>query len=300
MINIYVNPNRVEDYPKRGGVREHLVQLTKHLSKSSKVQLLPYRAVQMAQIQHVEATFAPVGNMLMAYCTHGGFLPIPLMSVRRNLQRADIIISVADWVANRFFKELAYKTVTIPNGVDLSEFENLPASGIEPGYVLYGKESPYFFEDFVRLALALPSQHFVTTAWPVRHPIPGNVTYVGLQTREKMKSIIKDAGLLLLTGSEVCPISLLEAWAASTPVLAKAIDGNVELMRPYVPENTEIIGGMLYSSVREAIGFIGNILHNRESYAKQGIARVESHYQWKDLVGRYENVYETMLERITA
>lgn len=295
MINVYMIPNRVEDYPKRGGVREHLTQLSKHLRLSSKVQIMPYRALQAAHIQHVEATYTPAAAYLpVVYVCHGGFIPSPIPSVMRNLKRASIIITVADWLIKRFAPAVLYKTVTIPNGVDLSEFADLPPSGYEPGYVLYGKEWPYYFEDFARLCTAMPNQRFLTTAWPVGGTVPPNVTFIGLQTSAKMKAIIKDAGMVLLTGSEVCPTLMLEAWAAGTPVLAKAIDGNVELMRPY--EHDETIGGMLYGGVAEAADYVNVILRHRNLLGEQGRSRVTSHHQWQNLVKLYESVYEQVLE----
>lgn len=297
MINVYLNPNREEDFPRSGGVREHLIQLKKFLSTSDKVQLLPYRAAPIAHIQHVEATYAAViPNIPMIFTCHGGFLPAPVPAVIRNIQQADFITCVAQWVVDKFIpEEHWHKIAIIPNGADLAEFDDLPPSGLEPGYVLYGKDWQYYFEDFIQLTARLPQQRFVTVFWPTGQAIPSNVTYIGSQPRERMKSVIKDAGLLLLTGSEVNPIMLLEAWAAGTPVLAKNIDGSKEVMQPFLPDSSDIIGGMLYNSVREAAAFINYVLSDRDHLGLQGYNRVVEYYRWEDLIEKYEQVYETIL-----
>lgn len=295
-MNVYMIPYREEDFPRSGGVRTHLIQLKRWLPTVEGVELLPYRAAPIAHLQHVEATYTPMPNLPLVYVTHGGFLPQPSPIVIRNLRRADFIISVADWLVERFFKPLAYKTAVIPNGVDLAEFDDLPPSGLEPGYVLYGKDWGYFLEDFMQLVQAMPHQRFVTVFWPDGMAIPPNVHYVGTQSPAKMKAIIKDAGMLLITGSEVCPIMLLEAWAARTPVLARAIDGNVELMRPFWPDSEDVIGGVLYMTPRNAVKAIPYILNERDRLGEEGRERVEALYQWKDLVGRYKTVYESVVK----
>lgn len=290
-----MHPNRIEDYPASGGVREHIIQLRKQLELSTVVQLLPYRALQMAHIHHVEATYTPLTyNVPIVYVCHGGFVPYPLPVVVRNLRRATVVVTVADWVIKRFAPGVLHKTVVIPNGVDLTEFDNLSASDIEPGYVLYGKEWPYYFEDFVRLAEALPKQRFVTTAWPDTLELPANVIYAGKQSSKQMKALIKGAGLVLLTGSEVCPTLMLEAWAAGTPVLARAIDGNVELMQPY---NDGAIGGMLYNDVKEAEKLVPIVLQYNNLMGMIGRQHVEAHYQWKNLLKSYETVYDQLTEK---
>lgn len=293
MINLYLHPNREEDFPKSGGVREHIIQLKKYLARSEVINLLPYRALSIAQVQHIEATYSPVAyDTPVVYMNHGGFVPRVYPSVTRNLRLAAIIISVAKWLADTYFKEYAHKTVVIPNGIDLSEFDDLPPSGLEPGYILYAKEWLYYFEDFMRLTAMLPKLQFVTTVWPAIMPIPANVIVIGVQSSQAMKSIIKDAGMLLITGSEVCPTMLLEAWAARTPVLAKNQDGSRELMQL---TGGEIIGGLLYNSLKEAVLCMQYITANRSKLGEQGYQRVVGKYRWEDLIGKYEAVYQAVL-----
>lgn len=296
-INLYMNPYREEDFPRSGGVCTHLTQFKKHIATLEEINLLPFHAMHQADVQHIEATYMPVmHDKPMVYVCHGGFKPTISPIVTRNLYKADFIISVADWLSMQFFPQLQYKTATIPNGVDLAEFDDLPPSGLEPGYILYGKEWRYYFEDFVNIALGMPKQRFVTVYWPEDVELPSNVRYIGRQSPDTMKAIIKDAAMLLITGSEVCPIMLLEAWAAGTPVLARAIDGNVEIMRPFYPDSEEVIGGVLYTMVPHAIRSIPRIKEMRDVMGRQGRARVEEMYQWKNLIPRYLAAYHCVIE----
>ena len=41
---------------------------------------------------------------------HGGFLPSPIPVVIENLRQADVIVSVAQWVADEYFPNLSQKT----------------------------------------------------------------------------------------------------------------------------------------------------------------------------------------------
>jgi hypothetical protein len=150
-MNVYIAP-QPEEWPGKGGVQEHLRQLYHHLSEHPGVNLLTHPG---ADVIHVESSYqAPKPPDV--YVCHGGFIPNPIATVTRNLASAKVIVSVADWIAMQFFPQFLYKTVTIPNGVSLGEWQDLPPSGLEPGYVLYGKEWSYYPGDVVEAAMRLP------------------------------------------------------------------------------------------------------------------------------------------------
>lgn len=295
MIKVYFQP-QTQYYPERGGVRTHLVQLRKHLQ--SYVEFVNHP--NDADILHVESAY-PIPDLLhttgdyippafkikrCVYVCHGGFLPEPLPVVIDNLNRADVIVSVAQWMVDRFFKpEWAQKTVVIPNGIDLDDFKNLPSNNLEPGFILYAKEWEYYFEDFLNLVYQRQDWQFVTTIWPKDRPVPFNVKWIGLQSKDKILSILKKAGCLLLTGSEVCPTMLLEAWALGVPVVAKNIDGSKELM-------TSKFGFSLYNG--DIIPVIEQNLRKDLTIDSKGISEAQC-YQWKDLVKKYVEVYEKVL-----
>lgn len=283
-------------FPPRGGVREHLIQLYTQLEKAN-VQLV--RDPLQADILHVESSYpipmfratdpppASFKKKKIVYVCHGGFVPRALPEVIENLHRADKIISVAQWVADKFFApHWLKKTVVIPNGINPDDFKNLLQNSFQPGFVLYAKEWSYQFEDFQTLVKQRPDLNFVTVIWPENEPIPTNVIKVGLLSREQMKSLLAKAGCLVLTGSEVCPTMLLEAWYLGVPVVAKNIDGSKELMGAKFSRN-------LYTD--DLSSKIDFALANRLIVGARGHSEVLEKYLWPNLIDKYLEVYEQVL-----
>ena len=289
MIKLYIVP-QPGHFPERGGVREHLLQLYNAAANHPSIKLVTRE--DNADIVHVESSYKS-RDRVDTFCCHGGFLPDKIPSVLANLRDAKVIVSVAKWIADDFFPQYSNKTIVIPNGVKLDEWDNLPPSGLEPGYVLYAKEIEYWIKDFVQVVLSSPTMRFVTTVWPNALKVPKNLTVIGLQTHDAMKSIVKDAGCLLLTGPEVCPTMLLEAWACEVPVVANYLGGAKELLT--------CNGGLLYTKVEELRGCLTQCLShpNRELMGVAGRQQVEARYQWKDLFEQYVWVYENILEGTT-
>jgi glycosyltransferase involved in cell wall biosynthesis len=284
VIKLYLQP-QPSHFPERGGVREHLIQVHKQLQDKVEFVSNP----NDADILHVESAYPiPRTNkkLPVVHINHGGFIPSALPVVIDNLQRADKIISVAQWMVDKFFNDSwKKKTVVIPNGINEADFENLPSNNLEPGFILYAKEWNYYFEDFQNLVYQRPDIQFVTTVWSGTTPF--NVKYIGLTSREQMKSILSKAGCLLLTGSEVCPTMLLEAWYLKVPVVAKDIDGSRELMMPKFEFN-------LYSD--DLIPKIDFALTEGATIGSRGKVEVMQKYLWSDLIKRYLEVYEKVLE----
>jgi glycosyltransferase involved in cell wall biosynthesis len=247
----------------------------------------------MANVVHVESAYA--ANRVDLYVCHGGFVPEPIPSVLDNLKRAKVIVSVAQWIADQYFPQYAHKTVVIPNGIRLDDWAKVPASGLEPGYVLYAKEWVYGMNDFMVMAHRMPQQRFVTTVWPTEAgPAPSNVQVIGLQSRMAIRSILKDAACLMLPGTEVCPTMLLEAWACKTPVLAKfesgCDTGSAEIMLNN--DTPGIVGGVGYYTAE--IGTVEYVLEHSQELGEQGRVVVEEKYQWPKLFDQYVRLYEAI------
>jgi len=287
----------IEQFPTRGGVREHLRQLYKQMQNDDTVELVsnPYEA----DIYHVESSYTLPSNFPkkpMVYVCHGGFVPSPMLPVVSNLGRADMIISVADWIADKYFPQHAWKTVTIANGVDMTELEQYHRPTNPLGlinYLVYGKEGMYYFDDVIKFAKAVAGLQIIVTAEPdARFEKVSNIYFIGNQTFPTMMEILNQAGALLLTGSEVCPTMLLEAWTLKVPVIAWNADGNVEIMQPF--SDDRVIGGALYDSPSAEV--VNNVINNRQRLGEEGHERVEALYQWPDLWRKYKSVYARTLE----
>lgn len=294
MIKVHLIPS-MDKLPQRGGVREHLIQLHKQLLDHPDIKLV--KDPEQADLYHVESSwFVPNSPMYpkkpMVYVCHGGFVPSPIPTVMNNLHDATMIITVADWLASYYFPQYAGKTVHIPNGVDLKQLDDYqkPNQLGLTDYVLYGKEWDYHTQDLLDFAALNPTVRFVTTTLPGIEQLLPNMTYVGLQSHPRIISLLKHARCLLLTGSEVCPTMLLEAWAVGCPVIAKDLHGAAELMR--LQQDT-VVGGMLYN--RPSRGVVQSVADRREEFGRQGREQVELAYQWPQLIKKYVDVYKQVL-----
>lgn len=276
--------------PPRGGVAVHLKHLYKYLGREKSITLVSNP--NEADLLHVESSYAVPATFTrkkVIYVCHGGFVPKPLGVVVRNIRRADFIISVADWIVKRHFPDYDYKTIIIPNGVDLEEYEDTSQTS---GYLLYGKEYDHGFGDFYRLAISESRLKFVTTFRPGIALIPPNMNCIGLQNYNAMRGIIAKAGAVVLPGSEVCPMLLLEAWACGVPVIAKGVDGNLELMMP----GLEVIGGRVYNNTPGMYDAANQVMMNRDRLGSDGKDWVLTHYRWDYLIKQYLNLYKMVID----
>jgi hypothetical protein len=283
MLKVYVTPSQ-QNLPARGGVREHMIQLYKCINSDPEVEV---SSIIPGSILHAESSFYP-GYPPHVYACHGGFVPPPTMApVDKALRTAKVVVSVAQWMVQKYMQHCAKRTVCIPNGVDLAEWENIPPSGLEPGYVLYGKEGSYYFDKLVQLIIGLPHIRFVTTIWldNLGAP-PANVTVIGLKSREEIRPFINDAGCLLMVGPEVCPTMVLEAWACRVPIVASNVCGSAEL----VGASGE--GGVLYDTFSEAVNGILDCLAHRDELGKIGREKVEWRYQSKSIHAKFKRLWQ--------
>jgi glycosyltransferase involved in cell wall biosynthesis len=302
-MKVFIHP-QPNQYPKEGGVRTHLIGLGKALRNLSEVELVDYHPD--ADLFLVESSWEvplhQLRNKPMVYVCHGGFVP-PISSVQRNLAQADFIISVAQWIVDKYFPKLQHKTAVIPNGIHLEEFEQLPEIDIKAfngsGYILYGKHYPWYMDDLFEFARLCPDKKFLTVAPPPNgDSLPPNVYYIGKQSPVRIKAIMKQADALLMTGSEVNPIMLLEAWACRTPVIAKGIDGNEEVMRTAGNPVSPVLGGVLYDNPdRQKVDWVAD---RKDKLSSEGRAVVERRYQWPELVKMYKTVFERVLDKEMA
>jgi glycosyltransferase involved in cell wall biosynthesis len=292
-MRICVIPSK-QQLPSYGGVLEHMLQLYKCIANCNDIQLVD---CNHADVTHVESAYRSPDKVDVYVC-HGGFTPIPLQPVAYNLQRAAIIVSVAEWVARKYFPSMLNKTIVMPNGVDLSEWKDAGSFWLS-GYILYAKQYVYFMEDFCWLASQLPQIKFVTTVWPDRMAVPSNVHITGLQTKEEIRALLHRAKFLMLTGSEVCPTMVLEAWACGTPVLSKSGTGAEEFMHYGSPTGKPTVdGGILYDSRNDLLEAAQWLAANKEIQGRLGYNKVVKYYQWQDLFDeKYIPAYKAVVEK---
>ena len=119
-MKIYFNP-QPNLFPQKGGVRTHLEGLYNQLSNLVELVSTP----EQADILHVESAYSiPDIDKLSLYVCHGGFAPVPLSVVLSNLQKATKVVSVSKWIVDEYFPHFESKTIVIPNGVNLEDFQS--------------------------------------------------------------------------------------------------------------------------------------------------------------------------------
>lgn len=279
---VYHSPN-LNNLPRAGGVRQHIVHLLPALERQG-VRFTDW--VPEADVVHVQTSYrAPFFRKPDVWTCHGGFVP-PIPEVADNLREAKTVISVAQWVVDQYFPDRDVHV--IPNGVDVNEFENLLPSSLEPGYILWAKAflRPDW-EMFYQLAEANPDLRFVSTLFDDRRPALPNFKVIGVQSYEDMKSVMNDCSVYVSTGSEVCPIQVLEAWACRKPVLAWDGDGNAELLR----YQRFVVGGEVYTEFDEMQSGLQTLLANPHYQGNAGRWSAECDFDWDTIARRTVEVY---------
>jgi len=293
MRSILLVPSR-DKFPGMGGVREHLIQLAKCIERSNNFSL----GDSKGEILHVESSFRPHSKRRPdVYVCHGGFEPEPIPDVLRNMDEAKIVISVARWMVPTYMESVASKTVVIPNGVDLSEYSpNLMRStGMRPGYVLYPKTWSYHIEELFDIARLMPKTKFLTIAGVDMHAnVPRNVKSVGMQDKRNFKNLIRDASCVILTGPEVCPTIMLEAWAIGTPIVFHNYDRGAWELATWGHSHPICIGALPYTSTQRAVKAIEACSEGRGCFRLAGQQKVADFFQWSVLFRRYELAYEAI------
>lgn len=277
--------------PPNGGVRQHCEMLYKHLTALG-VEIA--RTDIEADVTHVQSAYATSGR-IDVYTCHGGFLPTPIYLVYQNLRKAKVIISVARWIVDRFFPEFAFKTVVIPNGVDLTEWEpsTLPhnALGLEPGYLLTKgyNAKPHDWLMVYEAARRNPHLKFVSLGCPIQASWLDNLLIVSTpRPHAEVKDLLNDCLAYISPSSEVNPVLVMEAWAARKPVLAYNIDGNREVI-----EETQSLGGFVYNTVGDLCDYIEGVKEFGKEAGAAGRETVEKFFDWRQLARQTLQIYET-------
>jgi len=115
------------------------------------------------------------------------------------------------------------------------------------------------------------------------------VEYIGSVGPDERNSLLGNAEALLhpIFFEEPFGLSIIEAMACGTPVIAF----NRGSMPELIPNNK---CGFLVENVKDAVEAVGNVGQiNRADCRKH----VEEHFTIEKMVGKYEKIYENVLEK---
>lgn len=215
-------------------------------------------------------------------------------AVITNLRYAHAITVPSPWVAQNLARDLRQLPTVVPHGIDLADWP-LPDRHEGPVFALWNKNrttdacSPAAVSE---LARRRPGRLFMTTHL---HETPSpNIEVIGTVPHATMRALVMASSVYLSTVKETFGIGILEAMAASKPILGWAYGGNVDLVQHGVNGYLATPGD--YDDL--AIGLDYCLTHqdvlgaNSRYLARQ--------YTWKHAVERVQLVYKQAIDRAQA
>jgi N-acetyl-alpha-D-glucosaminyl L-malate synthase BshA len=252
--------------------------------------------------------------------------------VKHTVENADAVTTVAHFLKDKAEKELGIEREieVIPNFIDIDDFKHLKGIRlmVESGCVSLRKEEEARairpdecillhvsnFRKVKRVVDLVDIMRIVVDHHPeARLAIAGdgptrieverkidaldlcnNVHLLGVKSN--IREIMCSADIFLLNSVlEGMPLVLLEAMACELPVVTTPAGGITELVRPgkdgYVTEGFEI---------EEYAGAIIQLIEDqklRKQLARAGRKRVEKEFNAKQIVDRYENLFDGLIEK---
>lgn len=220
--------------------------------------------------------------------------------------KADIRISVSEWLHEYLLSKYSIDTIVIPNGVDVSECDFadkdrfVKRHSLENFILFIGNMLPIKNPmSFIELAKRMPDKKFVMIGRNVEHEfverqfgitIPRNIVMLGeLSHRDSLDAIASCKVLVMTSMREGLPTTLLEAMALSKPVVAPAHTGC-----------KEVVGsgdcGFLYAP--NSINDLFDKTHlalTSEGIGEKARERVLSKYDWRLLAPKIDDIYESLM-----
>jgi glycosyltransferase involved in cell wall biosynthesis len=211
------------------------------------------------------------------------------------------------------------KIEIIPNGIDQSEYNNLPERGeFRRKYSISDDEKIILylgrihkikgldllvkaFSDLVkelnnvRLVIAGPDDGFLS---PLKKQIGDlkigdKILFTGpLYERDKLMAYVDANVYVLPSVYETFPVTVLEAWSCSTPVIVTDHCGIADFV-----SKVGCVVEYDKSKLRDAIIKILGDERSRERFGEKGRRLVGEEFNWSVTINQIEKMYEDMLQR---
>jgi glycosyltransferase involved in cell wall biosynthesis len=222
------------------------------------------------------------------------------------LSRVDGIVAPSGYLVD-VFREFGLKAVVVPNVVDLTQFHYRARSPLRPHLVCTRGFSTYYCVDVVVRAFAeVKKTHSearldLVGGGPLETDVRklvdelklSNVNFTGVASRGDIGKCYDDADIFINASRlDNMPVSIIEAFAAGTPVVTTSPESI-----PYLVDN-EVTG--LLSPVGNDQALAANVLRllsepaladqlARNAYAKS------SNYTWQAVRGQWVKVYRDLI-----
>jgi glycosyltransferase involved in cell wall biosynthesis len=233
-----------------------------------------------------------------------------LAGVKRHLERLFVLGFAYDGVISVNTEHLPLlepshdRVAAIPNGVDLDRFD-LDRER-EPGRILFlGRLAPKkrvedLIDAYARIAAAYPeSELLIVGIGPLQADLEDRVAHLDLGSRVRFEGRVPDeaipeyyasASLFVLPSVwEGHPLTLLEAWAAGTPVIATDVEGIAEFLAHeetgyLVPSESpeELASALCYALDNES---------EAQEWGRRGRALAAEEFSWQGVAQRTDELY---------
>lgn len=203
------------------------------------------------------------------------------LAVIENMVRSKVVTAPSLWVAQALRRGIARPIIPIHHGVDPDEW----GPGDSGNYVLWNKARADVVSDpgdLDTLAAAMPDVSFISTLGTRQ----GNTRIIGAQPYDKMKDIIKNAGVYLATARETFGIGTLEAMASGVPVVGWDHGGQSEIV---IEDDTGYL--VPYGDYEALAHATRTAFENRERLGVNAIADVRERWTWAPRIEQYAAIF---------
>lgn len=231
---------------------------------------------------------------------------------RMALKKFNALAAVSDAVAHRLlaFGVPAEKIKTIANGIDVKAFERAEPLPRDEGSTVLGvvarldlqKGFEYLLRAARELCQMFPGLKIVIAGeGPDRNAIEGMIEQFGLQSsvvlagqQSNMPALYAAMDIFVLPSlNEGLPMTVLEAMAASKPVIATRVGAIPGVIKD--GENGLLVAPKDSEGLRNAVAGLLNDPERRRRLGDQAHAWVSQHYTSEAMALKYREMYEEVL-----
>jgi len=220
---------------------------------------------------------------------------------RNALKWADVITVISE-EAHEYYTKLGFKTIQIPNAINLKNLPQDEDRRFEKQIIFVGRLSKEKgIETIMNISTKLPNyiNLLIVGSGPESKKIKklsetlDNIHYLGYQTHENSIKLIRGSDILIQPSlHEGISTTILEAMACKIPIIASNVGGNKELILDN--QNGFLINP---ESDDELITKIILILENKLLAKKFGEKSFEliHNYEWSKIGQKYLELYQLLI-----
>jgi len=224
-------------------------------------------------------------------------------NLERNALKWADAITVISKEAHEYYTKLGFKTIQIPNAINLKNLPQDEDRRFEKQIIFVGRLSKEKgTETIMKISKKLPNDInlLIVGSGPESEKIKklsetlNNIHYLGYQTHENSIKLIRGSDILIQPSlHEGISTTILEAMACKTPIIASNVGGNKEL----ISDNQN---GFLINpeSDDELIRKIMMILEDKllaKKFSEKSFELIKN-YEWSNIGQKYLKLYQSLLD----